>query len=99
MHKYLKYKSIYLTLLEKTTAITDFDTHRCLSSMNSYIGYLGHFKAVRQVADICEWSRYNFFYIWKLKVENAAHAQAQAQTQTQTQTQTPPCPLKGGGTI
>lgn len=62
MHKYLKYKSIYLTLLEKTTAITDFDTHRCLSSMNSYIGYLGHFKAVRQVADICE-SRFLLFSV------------------------------------
>ena len=52
--KYMKYKNIYVGLCEKETQILDMDTHRCLSSMNSYIGYLSHFKAVRKISDICE---------------------------------------------
>ena len=49
MHKFLNYKQIYIELIETPNSYTQIDMQRCLSSMNSYVGYLGHFKTLSQL--------------------------------------------------
>ena len=52
--KFLKYKRCYIYLCKHNNVNIQLDNHRCLSSMNSYIGYLRHFKAYRQLMGLLE---------------------------------------------
>ncbi len=44
VNKYLKYKQAYVNLIDANNNSANIDVKRCLSSMNSYIVYLQHFK-------------------------------------------------------
>lgn len=52
MRKYLRYKRFYINLCQKSGMDTQVDVFKCLSSMNSYKGYLSHFKASKCMLDM-----------------------------------------------
>lgn len=52
MRKYLRYKRFYINLCQKSGKDTQVDVFKCLSSMNSYKGYLSHFKASKCMLDM-----------------------------------------------
>ena len=56
MRKYSLFKYHYLRIVRRGGEVNPetMDVSRCLSSMNSYRGYLGHFCAVRQLQAICQ---------------------------------------------
>ena len=58
MGKYVRYKEIYERLCNDVseggeTVGNRLDVSFCTSSMNSYRGYLIHFRAFRQLDEIC----------------------------------------------
>jgi hypothetical protein len=53
MHQFMSRKDAYIFLRERNSPFSWLDVKYCLSAMNSYHGYLSHFRASRQLADIC----------------------------------------------
>ena len=53
MAKYIKYMHIYIRLVDgcDNGSVNGLDVSRCMSSLDSYIGYLGHFRAGLQLCD------------------------------------------------
>lgn len=52
MRKFLRYKQAYKYIIEKAINVAQLNVSHCLSSMNSYYGYLKHFKAAKQISDV-----------------------------------------------
>ena len=52
IHKFMGYRQAYKHLIENDNDVVRLNISRCLSSINSYYGYLKHFKAINQIRDI-----------------------------------------------
>ena len=56
MQKFLNHRQVYIKLVGSPDAYLQFDVFHCLSSMNSYVGYLSHFKALGQMRGILKFN-------------------------------------------
>ena len=54
MRKFRGYKRCYINIRKNSAIDTHLDVHQCLSSLNSYIGYLNHFKAKKQLCGLLQ---------------------------------------------
>lgn len=52
IHKFVEYRKTYKHLIENDNDEVCLNINRCISSINSYYGYLKHFKAINQIRDI-----------------------------------------------